>query len=189
MDDNDASAMPVSPAAGDWRTYTLTEADLVESTRSQYMMNLRTRRALLMFGGFAALLLAWGYTSDGRQGLVHWALWIVTFAILFPFFMSRVGIPRQIRSTMKTQPALRDAWRIAVSDDALHLRNAAGDVRYRWDGFVGWRAGPTVLILSTSPAAVVPIPLRALEPGERERIEAHLRAAGVALDGPGATGR
>lgn len=179
MDDDHGSAMPVPPAAGDWRTYTLTEADLVESMRTQYVANLRTRRGLWSIALFAAMLLAYGYTSNGMWGLGAWALGIVVFAIAFP----RVFIARQVRSAFRTRASLREPWRIAVTPDALHLHNADGDTRYRWRGFVARRVGRNVLLLNTTPTTSVPIPLRALEPLDREAIDAHLRAAGVALDG------
>lgn len=179
MDDIDASTTPVPPAPGDWRTFSLTEADLAEGMRIQLATNLGTRRSLWSIAVFAAMLLAYGYTSNGMWGLGAWALGIVVFVIAFP----AIFVPLQVRSALRGRATLKEPWRIAVAPDGLHLRNADGDTRYRWGGFVARRVGRNVLLLNTTSTTSVPIPLRALEPRDREAIDVHLRAAGVALDG------
>jgi hypothetical protein len=62
------------------------------------------------------------------------------------------------------------------SDDGLRFRTAAGESRLSWNLFMGWSEVARVFALLPSPVTFVPIPKRAMTPGQQEELRSLLRS-------------
>ena len=158
-------------------TYQLTEDDYRQGykaykRRAKSSLWLSRLSYLVFFLVLAAMLFVLIIGPDRSFSTLFPLLFFVAFWIWCIWYAPH----RVARNMIKGSPGAALAHTAEFSDDGLHFRTTAGESRLSWNLFRGWSEADRVFALFPSPVTFVPIPKRAMTPGQQEELRSLLRS-------------
>lgn len=159
--------------------YTLDAADWGAAMRLWTGRNVWVRRLRFITPAFAALSYG-GYlwnVSQGRERVSSGDLAIVIIIMsitaasgfLFPWFMGITGRLAHRRTWLLSEAT------IALEERGLTMHNSYGKTEILWSTVTDWRENDRVITIFIDPGSMIPIPKRAMDEQQKERILALIR--------------